>query len=121
MGKALYKMDFECGRRMENLKGIFIADKTYIDYLVLNKIMIYFGEVAGKHSEIMGYLEPHEITLVTDDEVVIKMFTEFNLETGFNPLKYRIAYWKHENMCEEDFIDLSVKEALDKFLNKIQE
>lgn len=51
--KALFKMDFDCGR-MGNLEGVFIADTEDVEYLVNNKISVYFGEVLGKHSEISG-------------------------------------------------------------------
>ena len=51
--KALFKMDFDCGR-MGNLEGVFITDTEDVEYLVNNKISVYFGEVLGKHSEISG-------------------------------------------------------------------
>lgn len=41
--KALFKMDFDCGR-MGNLEGVFIADTEDVEYLVNNKISVYFGE-----------------------------------------------------------------------------
>jgi len=37
--------------------------------IMLNKTM-YFGEIAGKHSEIYGELEEHEIEINTDYEVI---------------------------------------------------
>ena len=54
--KALFKMDFDCGR-MGNLEGVFIADTEDVEYLVNNKISVYFGfsnfakpeNVIGKH------------------------------------------------------------------------
>ena len=47
--KALFKMDFDCGR-MGNLEGVFIADTEDVEYLVNNKISVYFGEVLGKNT-----------------------------------------------------------------------
>ena len=41
--KALFKMDFDCGR-MGNLEGVFITDTEDVEYLVNNKISVYFGE-----------------------------------------------------------------------------
>jgi hypothetical protein len=50
--KAIYRMDIDCGRN-GNLTGVFIADKDHVKILLEKKIEIYFGEVLGKHSEII--------------------------------------------------------------------
>jgi len=65
---------------------VFIATKQEI-----NKIMgkqIYFGEVLGKHSEIVCDLDRDDLTLVTGDPKIVKLFEEHNLESGYNPLDY---------------------------------
>lgn len=51
--KALFKMDFDCGR-MGNLEGVFIADTEDVEYLVNNKISVYFGEVLGNTLKYPG-------------------------------------------------------------------
>ena len=45
-------MDFDCGR-MGNLEGVFIADTEDVEYLVNNKISVYFGEVLGSLAPIV--------------------------------------------------------------------
>ena len=54
--EALFKMNIDCGR-MGNLESVFVAEKEDIDYMIKNKVGIYFGEVLGKHSEILGSLD----------------------------------------------------------------
>ena len=81
--KALFKMDFDCGR-MGNLEGVFIADTEDVEYLVNNKISVYFGEVLGKHSEISGCVAESEIKQITTDENVIKIVEEYGLNSGYN-------------------------------------
>jgi len=92
--KALYKFHFDCGRNGE-LNGLFIANKENVEELMESKRIIYFGEVLGKHSEIMGPIEDEDITFVTTDEKVLAVIEHFNLETGFNPLDY-------DNVNEDD-------------------
>lgn len=86
--KAVYKLHFDCGR-MGQLDGLFIAEKEKVKELIDSGREVYFGEVLGKHSEIMGPIEePDDITLVSEDEEVIRVIEENNLENGFNPFDY---------------------------------
>jgi hypothetical protein len=104
MEKAIYKMEASFGR-MGNLEGIFVAEKQYIDYLLKHEVEIYFGEVLGKHSDVSGSLEQHEIKLVTDKEDFIKMFEEHGMNSGHNPLYYSILYSSVENEENEGMYD----------------
>ena len=88
--KALFKMDFDCGR-MGNLEGVFIADTEDVEYLVNSKICVYFGEVLGKHSEISGCVAESEIKQITTDENVIKIVEEYGLNSGYNPFEYTLC------------------------------
>lgn len=45
---------------------------------------VYFGEILGKHSEVYGTIEEGEITLESDDPLVVKNA----VESGYNPLDY---------------------------------
>lgn len=83
--KAIYRFKCDCGR-MGKLEGIFIADSTDVKNLIGSSVN--FGEVLGKHSEVCGEIEEHEIELVTDDEKCVEMFEFFNLATGYNPFDY---------------------------------
>ena len=83
--KAVYKYYVDCGR-MGDISSVFVASKERVK-ATMGKT-IYFGEVLGKHSEIYGPLEEHEITMVTDDPAVVSLFEEHKLDTGLNPLNY---------------------------------
>lgn len=111
--KALYKMTFDYGR-MGELEGVFVAEKEYIDYLTSHKIMIYFGEVLGKHSEVCGWLEESEVKLITDDEKVISIVEEYGLESGYDPL-YQTLGQDTEGLedTDIDWDDCTVKEYID--------
>lgn len=85
---GVYKLRFDCGK-MGELTGLFVAS----DADVANAIgkTVYFGEVLGKHSEIFGPLEEGDVTLICDDlddPDVVAMIEKYDLETGYNPLKY---------------------------------
>lgn len=95
MERAVYKLDIDC-RRQGSLQGVFVAEKEKINYLIDNKIEIYFGEVLGKHSNIVTTIDEGEIVEVTDNEDFIKLFESYGLSSGFNPLDY------HTSMNEGD-------------------
>jgi len=84
---------------MGSLDGVFIAEKEKINYLIDNKIEVFFGEVLGKHSEISVIISEDNIQEVTDNEDFIKLFESYGLSSGFNPLDY------HTSMNEEDLFD----------------
>lgn len=85
---ALYKMHVDCGR-MGYLEGVFVERKDHVKYLLENNIDVHFGEVLGKHSEVViNFTEEGTITLVTDRPDIIEMVQEFNLESGYNPFDH---------------------------------
>ncbi|MCI7388438.1 MAG: hypothetical protein MSH64_17590 [Bacteroides uniformis] len=112
--KALFKMDFDCGR-MGNLEGVFIADTEDVEYLVNNKISVYFGEVLGKHSEISGCVAESEIKQITTDENVIKIVEEYGLNSGYNPLEYTLCTSETEDVPDNgvDWDDCMVQDYID--------
>lgn len=83
MSKGIYRFLWDCGR-MGEVKSIFVADSKDVEDAIGKNI--YFGEILGKHSDVNGILEAGEIKLVTEDEHTVKMFEDFNLECGYNPL-----------------------------------
>lgn len=91
MKKGIYKLHVDVGR-YGVLEGIFVAYKLYVDVLLSSKVVIYYGEVLGKHSEISSYVEPEEIKLITDDKKVIKTFEKYNLSCGYNPFEYETIH-----------------------------
>lgn len=85
MNNGIYKFYWDCKRQGE-VNGVFVAEKK-----TLNKAMgmrVHFGEILGKHSEVYGTLDPEDITLVTEDPEVIKLFEAHKLHSGYNPLNY---------------------------------
>lgn len=108
--KALYKMFCRCGR-MGDLEGIFVADKEDVKILVGEGIEVYFGEVLGKHSEIVGAIEAEELTEVTDDPKVIDIFEQYKLYSGFNPFNYSVSNYYLDN--SDDTFDGTVQELVD--------
>lgn len=87
--KAVFKLHFDCGRSGE-LTGLFIAEKEQVEWLKQSKLEVYFGEVLGKHSEVFGPLDESDITLVSEDESVVKVIEDNDLENGFNPFHYSL-------------------------------
>lgn len=85
--KGLYKLHIDCGRQGD-LEGLFICDTQELEQLVKSEYEVYYGEVLGKHSEIIGRLEERDYTLVSTDENVIKVIEDNELENGSNPFHY---------------------------------
>lgn len=103
---CLWRFYWDCGRQGE-VEGIFKAAKEEVDAAI--GMEVYFGEILGKHSEVYGELEEGEITLESDDPLVVKNA----IESGYNPLDYlrykcpvcgdscSIDEWnKEKGMCE---------------------
>ena len=109
--KAVYKMTISM-RRSGDIEGVFIAEKEHIDYLVLSEIEIYFGEIAGKHSEVYGSIGKDEIKMITDDPKVVSVIEEYNLSSGYNPLNYTTIN------TGDEYQDLTAREVIIDKLNK---
>lgn len=86
--KALYKFVQEHGRS-GTLTGVFVSEKEYVEKLIQTEIIVDFGEVLGKHSDISGKILPDEITMITDNQEVIKIVEDYGLENGFDPFQER--------------------------------
>lgn len=78
---CLWRFYWDCGGQ-GSVEGIFKATKEEIKAAVGMKV--YFGEILGKHSEVYGEIEEGEITLESDDPLVVKN----TVESGYNPLNY---------------------------------
>ena len=87
--KKLYEFQLDCGR-MGELSGLFIAETFDIKNLIGETI--YFGEVLGKHSEIIcdEFDEVNVIVKSEDQELITKLYNVFksNSISGYNPLDY---------------------------------
>lgn len=108
--KSLYRMNFDCGRQ-GNLQGVFVAEDEDISLLISSEMVINFGEVLGKHSQIAGPLTSPEIEKITDDEKVIEVVEKYGLETGFNPFDHPVGWeWKEAKGWEDD---ITVSEGIE--------
>lgn len=90
MKKALYKFHADCGRAGK-LYGLFIAENQFVDKLIEDEMQVYFGEVLGKHSEIVGSVSKEDITLVTDDEFILDSVIKLDLIFGYNPFEQELG------------------------------
>ncbi|KAA6348063.1 hypothetical protein EZS27_004515 [termite gut metagenome] len=93
MKKAVYKMSVDAGRN-GTLYGLFVAEKAFVNYMIENKVEVYFGEVLGKHSEIQGSLGPSDIKMVSDDPEFVKAIQDKKAECGYNPLEQATYEWE---------------------------
>lgn len=62
--------------------GIFKATDEEIHNLMGKRVIL--GEAEGKHSDIYGHIENGDITLISDNPVVVNEMIEF----GYNPLEH---------------------------------
>ena len=92
---GVYKLDFDCDRS-GSLGGVFVAQKNHVDILVQNKIEVYFGDVLGKHSQVVGSIDEDEIVLLSDDPTVVSFVLSHELYHGFNPFEYEVI--NHERI-----------------------
>lgn len=93
--KKLWKMAIDCGRQ-GSLSGVFVATQGEIDGLMGREV--YFGEVLGKHSEVVIDFAPEDVKLLTDDQDFIAKAEEYGMASvGLNPFHYI------EMMDEEEY------------------
>lgn len=113
--KGIYSLDIDCGR-MGDLQGKFVADSEEVKTLLDSKLEVYWGEVLGKHSEVVGSIEPKEINLISDDPNVVEMFEINNFSSGYNPFHYYT--YDRTTMGEDYDDDLDVQEAVERLINR---
>jgi hypothetical protein len=107
---AIYEFYWDC-KRMGDVEGVFIADKEEVA-----KVMgkhIYFGEILGKHSEISGVLEEHDLTIKSEDQdFIAKCIEVFGKGTisGYNPLAY---YDPDQDRPEDEILESEIEGGLD--------
>jgi len=83
--RKLYKFSADFGR-MGWISSIFTAEEEDINKTVGKEI--YFGEVLGKHSEIVLILKQSHIEEISSNQDFIKTFDLLGCSTGMNPIHY---------------------------------
>lgn len=81
-----YDFGWDCGR-LGRVEGLFIAEESDVA-AAIGKV-VNFGEILGKHSEIYGVLEEHDLEVKSEDQDFIAKLEEmFDSKTisGYNPL-----------------------------------
>lgn len=82
----LYRYYEDFGR-MGELEGVFVSTEEEIDEL--SERPAYFGEVLGKHSDIVSYNWKDFITVLSDDQEFINKVIDCGISNvGLNPLTY---------------------------------
>lgn len=82
----LFRWTYEAGRG-GSLQGVFASTQEIIDAAIGEKA--YFGEVLGKHSDVVVVLASGQFETLTDDQDFIDKATKYGLvDSGHNPLEY---------------------------------
>lgn len=76
--KKLWKFEWDSDYAF--IGGLFVATDEEVQSLIGKEI--YIGEYEGKHSEVYGTVEKDEITLVSDNPIVVESVGDF----GINPI-----------------------------------
>ena len=94
----LYRFFVDCGR-MGHLEGLFIAHPKELEEAYGHTL--YFGEVLGKHSEVIVDFDEEDIELVSKDVSKVKWLQDLLGDTvsGFNPIA------KHNDQKEDGVYD----------------
>lgn len=69
-----------------SVESIFVATQEQIDSIIGKRV--YFGEILGKHSEVIGDLESCEFEVLSEDQDFIEKFEKIIGDTGHNPISY---------------------------------
>lgn len=86
--KVIVEMDVDYGR-MGTLSGIFVCEKADLEKLYGKEV--YFGEVLGKHSEVVFTMDAECFEIRTEDQDFIAKFIEIMGDgtiSGYNPFDY---------------------------------
>lgn len=82
--KLLITLEWKGGRGFDGIMEQFIIDKDH--WLSIKPILlgneIYFGEIAGKHSEVFGDLKESEITESLDLKEILDFQQEYGLHNN---------------------------------------
>ena len=87
MEKFLWRFNWDCGRQ-GSLDGLFVATEEDIKSIIGKNI--YFGEVLGKHSEIVGEVEDGDFEKIKlSPNTVIEVESVLgDTWSGYNPFHY---------------------------------
>jgi hypothetical protein len=88
MERVIVKLQEYCGR-MGSVSSIFVCTKEELESLYGREV--YFGEILGKHSEIIVKLTKNNLTVLSDEQDFVDKFVSImgnGTISGHNPLDY---------------------------------
>lgn len=70
MKMILVKYSRDCGRNgtIESTEVITDDQMKYLEFAIEKEQDIYFGEVLGKHSEVVCPIRPQDLTILSEDQ-----------------------------------------------------
>jgi hypothetical protein len=71
---------------MGSIEGIFVSTPEEISKLIGKSV--YFGEILGKHSEVVVGISQENFEEISDDVAFVELFEKHNLNSGYNPFDY---------------------------------
>ena len=95
---GLYKFNVGCGR-MGCIEGLFVAQASDVAEVVGKTIN--FGEILGKHSEVVILIKKEHFTLLSNDYDKIVWVATTIGEIGYNP----IYYYDDQQEDEDENVD----------------
>lgn len=81
--KGIYRFYVDCG--YGQLEGIFIATDGEIKQIIGQ--IHDFGDILGKHSQVIIKFDKDMFEFVTDDQEAVEIFEKYCMETGYNPTR----------------------------------
>jgi len=83
--KGVYKFKYLMGRSAD-IEGVFIATNEEIASVIGKEVD--FGEIAGKHSQVIIDIGQNNIRLVSEDPDFVERFESLDCTCGISPLDY---------------------------------
>lgn len=113
---VLLQLEWESHRGFDGCyENIVMTKKNAQKFIeTFTGVEVYFGEIAGKHSEIYGTLDEEDIELITDLDSVNQFLTEYPSGRDFNhSFTNRIGDKLYDG--EYEGIDMAYDEYLELF------
>lgn len=92
----------DCGRQGD-VEGLFVCDKAALEASYGKEV--YFGEILGKHSEVIIELDESCFEIKSDDQEFIAKFVEIigdGTVSGYNPFDYMDDDGDSDGESDED-------------------
>lgn len=85
MSKKLYAFEWLDWHGV--VQGLFIEEESIVNDAIGKEV--YFGEILGKHSEVVGILEECDLEVLVSDEEEVEILEKYDfIPFGYNPLDY---------------------------------